>query len=225
MKVCEYVSGQTGDVCGREVDRLVKGACFRCYHRELRPLLKCPGCDAETNKHKSGHCYKCYTEKGLYSKANCNGCGKLRRIRYKGVYCVTCYVNHVQPEQVCFGCGQSKKLRKGDRCARCSLKFSKFAAFRKLGGICVCCHEHDLNLLTVDHVNKDGAAHRKELGGNHSRRIYQEILASEGPISRYQLLCWSCNSGRQVADGGICHDHYRREALRRLNDSSRPLNP
>lgn len=72
------------------------------------------------------------------------------------------------------------------------------------GGFCVCCGESNLAFLTIDHVNNDGADHRREIGkgGLHG------WLRRNGYPEGYQVLCWNCNSGRQI-NGGICpHQAY-----------------
>lgn len=71
------------------------------------------------------------------------------------------------------------------------------------GGVCVCCEERNLGLLTLDHKNDDGAEHRKSLGhGKTSSRIY--VWAEEnGFPDLLQVMCWNCNSGR-YHNGGIC---------------------
>jgi len=60
-----------------------------------------------------------------------------------------------------------------------------------LGCVCVRCGFTDVRALQVDHVNGDGAGHRRQLGYNaHYSKILREI---ESGSSRYQLLCANCN--------------------------------
>lgn len=54
---------------------------------------------------------------------------------------------------------------------------------------CACCEERNVLFLTVDHVNNDGAAHRRQLG-------YQNIfswLIKNGCPAGFQILCANCN--------------------------------
>src|SRR5574343_20102 len=67
------------------------------------------------------------------------------------------------------------------------------------GNKCSCCGETEPKFLTVDHVNNDGAAHRKEV---HGDKIYSHIIKANFPDS-FQILCWNCNLGKQF-NGGIC---------------------
>lgn len=54
-------------------------------------------------------------------------------------------------------------------------------------------------MLTIDHMNNDGAAHRREIG---NRRIY-EWLERNGYPSGFQVLCFNCNMARHL-NGGEC---------------------
>jgi hypothetical protein len=58
----------------------------------------------------------------------------------------------------------------------------------------------------VDHIQNDGAAHRREYGGGW--RIYEVIRREGYPRDRYQLLCANCN----LAKGhyGVCPHQARK---------------
>jgi hypothetical protein len=66
------------------------------------------------------------------------------------------------------------------------------------GGRCACpgCHVHHAELLTVDHVNGDGATDRKLLGTS-SRDICERIVKAGFPPT-FQLLCGSCNLAKGI---------------------------
>jgi hypothetical protein len=58
------------------------------------------------------------------------------------------------------------------------------------GGKCICCGETDPIVLDFDHINDDGAEHRKET----KRANIVNIFSKEGvDISKFQLLCKNCN--------------------------------
>ena len=59
---------------------------------------------------------------------------------------------------------------------------------------CGCCGETELDFLTIDHVNDDGAAHRKELGGAGTT-VYNWIIRNNFPAG-FAVLCWNCNCAR-----------------------------
>lgn len=68
------------------------------------------------------------------------------------------------------------------------------------GRICMCCGaRHD---LTIDHVNGDGAAERKQYG----RSWYKHIIDLGFP-SYYQTLCRVCNSSKGT--GTQCRRHLQ----------------
>ena len=73
------------------------------------------------------------------------------------------------------------------------------------GRRCACCGETQVVFLTVDHVNNDGAEHRKTV---HASAIYRWLLRSGFPPG-FQILCFNCNCGKQ-RNGGTC-PHQRQD--------------
>ena len=78
------------------------------------------------------------------------------------------------------------------------------------GGVppkCVCCGESIYQFLTIDHVNNDGAKHRKELklGRKSGWWLYIYLVKNDFPDDGYELqvLCWNCNCGKRM-NGGVC---------------------
>ena len=72
---------------------------------------------------------------------------------------------------------------------------------------CACCGESNIGLLTIDHINSDGAAQRKLLVGGRAfaGNTFSRKLASLGYPKDLglQVLCYNCNCGRHY-NGGIC---------------------
>ena len=65
-----------------------------------------------------------------------------------------------------------------------------------LGGKCACCGEATYEFLTLDHINGDGAAHRKNLTGksrSSSIKIYRDVKRRGYPTDEFRVLCWNCN--------------------------------
>jgi hypothetical protein len=54
--------------------------------------------------------------------------------------------------------------------------------------------------LQIDHVNNDGAEHRKQLGRGGSR-LYQWLRKHNFPTG-FQVLCANCNRGKALL--GVC---------------------
>lgn len=75
------------------------------------------------------------------------------------------------------------------------------------GRRCACCGELEILFLSVDHINEDGAAHRRALGypgngkGGGSRTM--QWLKQAGFPPGFQVLCFNCNHGKHV-NGGTC---------------------
>ena len=60
------------------------------------------------------------------------------------------------------------------------------------GGKCACprCPETNPAFLTLEHINGDGAAHRKAVGRGHA---YADLRRRGWPKEGYTLLCMNCN--------------------------------
>jgi hypothetical protein len=81
------------------------------------------------------------------------------------------------------------------------------AVFEHYGLACACCGEATFEFLEIDHVNNDGAAHRKELQG---RSIYRWLKVNGFPEG-FQTLCSNCNVAK-FRHGGICPHQRARES-------------
>lgn len=58
------------------------------------------------------------------------------------------------------------------------------------GGKCTCCGEDHPNFLAIDHVNNDGAEHRKTVGSGGP--MYRWLIKNDFPEG-FQVLCHNCN--------------------------------
>lgn len=84
-----------------------------------------------------------------------------------------------------------------ERISRQELKTEVFLHYSKdLKCQCPKCEIKDINFLTLDHVNNDGAKHRKSLGGIKKQwtgeRIYSWAKNNNYPTI-FQILCYNCN--------------------------------
>lgn len=91
------------------------------------------------------------------------------------------------------------------------------------GGACACCGETELTFLTIDHINDDGAEHRRQLAaekggswGQAGSPTYR-WLRDNGFPEGFQVLCANCNCGKQW-NGGVCPHQVR--AAGEKNDSA-----
>ena len=64
----------------------------------------------------------------------------------------------------------------------------RVALIMSMGGCCACCGETTYEFLQFDHINNNGAAHRRELG---KKSI--SIVDIRRRIEEFQVLCANCN--------------------------------
>jgi hypothetical protein len=112
--------------------------------------------------------------------------------------CKTCGVEVKAFRNFCATCIRQRNLA----CQRRWGKERVLRIYAKYGGAkCACCGESTFEFLTLDHINDDGADHRKTIGGSGSH-VYSWIVRKNYPEG-YQVLCYNCNAGR-YRNGGIC---------------------
>jgi hypothetical protein len=76
-------------------------------------------------------------------------------------------------------------------------------AFDHYGGPqCACCGEGEYEFLTIDHINGDGAAHRRQMGSR--RDIYRWLKQNNYPPG-FRVLCMNCNFA--LGYHGYCPHH------------------
>lgn len=82
------------------------------------------------------------------------------------------------------------------------------AALVKYGPDCQCCGESIETFLTIDHIDGDGADHRKEIFGSNYKnrppaghRTYRWLRLNGYP-SGFQVLCFNCNYAKHAL--GAC---------------------
>lgn len=84
------------------------------------------------------------------------------------------------------------------------LRAASVAYYRKLrravvalyGEQCGWCGETNPKILTLDHVNCDGAEERRK-NGRGSWKLLREILQSRELRKDLQVLCWNCNMAKK----------------------------
>ena len=72
---------------------------------------------------------------------------------------------------------------------------------------CACCGEKEYNFLTLDHINNDGAEHRKTVPQG---QLYNWIIKNNFPPG-FQILCMNCNFAKGKDEDYIC-PHRRKIA-------------
>jgi hypothetical protein len=67
------------------------------------------------------------------------------------------------------------------------------------GNRCSCCGETDARFLSIEHRERDGAHHRRELGGS-GMPTYRFLQKHGYPTDKYTLLCMNCNWATRFGD-------------------------
>src|SRR6185312_2337885 len=78
----------------------------------------------------------------------------------------------------------------------------KAEALSAYGIKCACCGVNHPAFLTIDHINNDGAEHRRRYNINTGRETYLWLRSHNFPPG-FQVLCANCNHGKNV-NKGIC---------------------
>jgi hypothetical protein len=159
-------------------------ACFDAARREKRNGLR--KCDAE-NHLGLRLCRSCTTILPLEDFPFSHKTKAWRRRE-----CVECCKARVGGWLV------NNRARHISNCARYYQRL-RDRVFKAYGNACVCCGESTPEFLVIDHVNRDGAKHRKEVLG---AALFKWIIANDFPPS-LRILCANCNTGREK-NGGVC---------------------
>lgn len=80
---------------------------------------------------------------------------------------------------------------------------AKKQTFNHYGWKCICCGEIEVAFLTIDHINNDGAEHRRKVGPH----LYEWLVRNNFPES-FQTLCRNCNWAKHTL--GVC-PHKKKE--------------
>lgn len=147
-------------------------------------------------------CEICAAKHSEYSYAYGN---KAYRDRKKAAgLCIRCGGSTPEvPHVICNTCLETAKANSQARRRR-----EKSAAFDHYGRICVCCKQgFDEAFLTLNHVNNDGAEHKRTVG---EKSLYRWAKQNKFP-SILETNCWNCNCARQV-NGGVCPHAVKKNA-------------
>lgn len=198
----------------KRFDLKERGICVKCATNASREnRVTCNECaekltkyqcawqkKAKSNRQSLGLCI-CGKE-AVEGKKICSECAERARNRYYKKKALG----------ICSYCSNETK-GKATRCEDCARKLSeknkqlRLEVYEAYGGPkCNCCNESVLEFLTIDHINNDGAKHRKEVGRTSVLKWLKDNNYPDG----YQVLCFNCNMGKKL-NGGICPHATRDE--------------
>ena len=88
-------------------------------------------------------------------------------------------------------------LQERGRARNLAVKTEVISAY---GGFCACCGEAEIAFLAIDHINGDGADHRRSGEVAHGRSFYEWLRANDYPAG-FQVLCFNCNFAKSQYGG------------------------
>ena len=65
---------------------------------------------------------------------------------------------------------------------------NRLRALDAYGSVCQCCGESRYEFLSIDHIDGNGKAHRKQIGGD----LYGWLRRNNYPVG-FRTLCHNCN--------------------------------
>lgn len=75
----------------------------------------------------------------------------------------------------------------------------KNRVMKKYGGTCKGCGTNELTVLTIDHINDDGARKRKSKQDSSGRAFYLQLV-KEARRRDLQILCANCQLRKQAGE-------------------------
>lgn len=173
--------------------------CEKVEYRDNKNNGICTSC-GKINNSIGCDCSDCKEQK------NNNARNRRKRLLEKGL-CTICGKKPLCNKYACEECDIKKKKNSKNSLdpltnriwRKNSKKRLKDTVFNAYGGyFCKCCGETIPQFLSIDHMNNDGAAHRKKIGGE----LYRWLIKNNFPKD-FQVLCMNCQWGKHY-NNGIC---------------------
>lgn len=208
--LCRDCSGEQGKK--RRAKLKAEGKCPSCGVAEPSPgHTKCADCVAEVNAahdarvqrlRTEGLCVVCGVVAPPKDDYKCMQCRarettarhKMRKKRESNGLCRECGENPKRPDSFsCVECCTARKRR---------IRELRVAVMTAYGGAtCTCCGNSKFEFLTIDHVNNDGAEHRRQIREGGTALL--QWLKNHNYPPGFQVLCYNCNCAKG-ANGGVC---------------------
>ena len=132
-------------------------------------------------------------------------CGSTNKKNRGRGLCYNCYQSEYQrgylgPDQTDEQREHRRKVLRG--IARRKYYTLRDEMFEALGKKCADCGISTEHVLSLDHINNDGADHRRSLGTNGRmgtmRQVILDVKRRGWPKEEFQILCFNCNIGKKV---------------------------
>ena len=155
------------------------------YHRKLRSTRK-----------EKGLCGRCGKDKERSEVTQCNSCSTVAEDRRQKKYAIR------RENKLCLTCGLpiDSKYKLCQVCRQIRLdSYHSTKVLSYYGSKCVECGESRLGCLELDHVNNDGAQHRRDIN-NDARyttgtKLYQWLVDNDFKCNyELQILCANCHA-------------------------------
>jgi hypothetical protein len=163
----------------RRQDMKSKNLCTRCGNPTFEGKPDCPECTTETKQRGKSYREKCRQDKVCIS---CGGSVSSEVLR-----CESCRA----------------MANKNGRDTQKKNKTSVMTHYGKDGKLICCwdgCIVNDVDMLTLDHIENNGAEHRREYtktGRGGGAQLYNKLIA-EGFPKGYQTLCANHNLKKHI---------------------------
>ena len=119
-------------------------------------------------------------------------CRKCLVMRYRAIGLCRCHNPVVKGKTRCEQCLHRQRVNKHRRLLK-----DREAALTHYGARCSYCGEYIEPFLTIDHMNNDGAEHRRKLrAGGHGGHEPCAWLRKNGYPVGFQILCFNCNAAK-----------------------------
>ena len=167
-------------------------------------------CDVARRKRRmsAGLCVTCGKAEFALGKTRCSPCQDKHNL-------ATSITRTRWREQgLCRDCGSHPVVVGFQRCSTCMAtrrvharrhnKDIRMQILEHYGASCACCGEQQVLFLDVDHIDNNGAEHRRSISheGFSGTTFYRWLVRNHFPDG-FQLLCRNCNWGKH-RNGGVC---------------------
>lgn len=132
------------------------------------------------------------------------------------------YYQDRRKRRLCRDCSRPNDAFPKARCSECQPKHNAYMAgrhgrlkeevFAAYGGKCACCGLADTRYFQMDHINNNGAEHRRTLRPNSTAKraslVIYPWLKVNGFPEGFQILCANCHQAKTVYGGCGCQGEH-----------------